>query len=194
MNTNLLIGGTRFKIVDFSELFGIVSEFVLLSAGPRVRGERRRRAIELMAELRRWDFTSIEISELSGGAWSETSVRVYTPEWGVVDEQKKLVKENMMNLLRETVLANRVIGDLEWMRALDVSAKSKGSSVEQLAELDSLLEPLGIKRGEIGILVAASRSMAENETTPEALVAQMDVDAELEKRELTKPVRGILLE
>ena len=59
-------------------LWSWIKEYVEISMEHPVRGERLRRAIWLMIELRRCGFSSGELEELSGGRWKGSTIRGYT--------------------------------------------------------------------------------------------------------------------
>jgi hypothetical protein len=59
-------------------MWDVIREFVWISLERPVRGERLRRAIQLMVELRKCGFSSGELAELSGGRWKSSTIREYT--------------------------------------------------------------------------------------------------------------------
>jgi hypothetical protein len=176
-------------------LFDVVREFVALSGSGGVRGRSLDRARELMVVLRRAGFDSAEISLLSGGRWPAGNIRTYSRGWGGVDDSLVMEKEGIMASLRGLASSGMGVGDVDVVLALDRSVKAKGSSLEEVAELNGHLGDFGIKPGEVGELVKLSRDLKLAPLTPGAVKDWMAVDEDLEARkaELEK-VKGEITE
>ena len=134
---------------------------------------------KLMTLLRKSGFSSSEISELSGGKWSSTLVRQYTRGWGEVDEELDEQRKSMIGYLRELVSSKKGIDDVEHVLALDRSVMAKGSSLEEVAELNSNITNLDVQPGEIGKLVSLSREMLEKNLSIDTVLHWMKLDQEL---------------
>jgi hypothetical protein len=105
-----------------------------------------------------------------------------------------MTKERLMLSLRKLASSPYDIEDLDWMHDLDNSVKAKGSSLEEVAELDADLGKIGLNRGEVGKLVELERRLEYAHTTPAAVMAQMDLDEKLSAEGYTEPIRRRLLE
>ncbi len=117
-------------------LLNLVREFVALSGESKWGGDSLPRVKELMVGLRRRGFTSLEVSELSGNRWKDSVVRGYTRDWGgVVDVSEKT---RIMSALRELVSSNYTIESVEWFTKVDESIRLKQSTLEEVAELETL--------------------------------------------------------
>ena len=174
-------------------LFNIVRRFVALSGQVGVKGSDPS-VRELMAVLRRGGFSSSQISELSGGKWSGTLVRQYTVDWGGVDESLDVQRHRMMVVLRKLVSSGMDVEDVEFAMITDRSARAKGSSLEEVAELNSSLGMLDLQRGEVGRLVALSRELLEEDLNPGMVRAWMTIDQELVEDGFNKTARRLMHE
>jgi hypothetical protein len=174
-------------------LFDVVREFVALSGSGGVRGRSLDRARELMVVLRRAGFDSAEISLLSGGRWPAGNIRTYSRGWGGVDDSLVMEKEGIMASLRGLASSGMGVGDVDVVLALDRSVKAKGSSLEEVAELNGHLGDFGIKPGEVGELVKLSRDLKLAPLTPGAVKDWMAVDEKLAAEGFSKELRGFIL-
>ena len=176
-----------------SVLFDAVRRFVALSGQVGVKGSDPS-VKELMAFLRRGGFSSSQISELSGGKWSGTLIRQYTVDWGGVDDSLDVQKQSIMVVLRELVSSGMGVEDVEFANSLDRSARAKGSSLGEVAELNLNLGMLDLQRGEIGRLVMLSRELVEQGLTPGMVRAWMTMDQELVEDGFNKTARRLMYE
>jgi hypothetical protein len=174
-------------------LFDAVCEFAALSDMVGVKGSDHR-VVELMVNLRRSGFSSPQISELSGGKWSDTLIRQYTRGWGGVDDSLSLQRESLTESLRKLASSGRGVEDVEAVLSLDKSVKAKSSSLEEVAELNSILGILDLRRGEIGKLVTLSRELEERVLTPNTVQAWMTLDQELAEEGFNKAARDFIHE
>jgi len=174
-------------------LFNIVRRFVALSGQVGVKGSDPS-VRELMAVLRRGGFSSSQISELSGGKWSGTLVRQYTVDWGGVDESLDVQRHRMMVVLRKLVSSGMDVEDVEFAMIMDRSARAKGSNLGEVAELNSNLGKLDLRRGEIGKLVVLSRELMEQGLTPGMVRAWMTIDQGLVEDGFNKNARKLMHE
>ena len=186
------------KVIFFSGfsssvLFDTVRRFVALSGQVGVKGSDPS-VKELMAALRRGGFSSSQISELSGGKWSGTLVRQYTVNWGGVDDSLDDQRHRMMVVLRELVSSGMDIEDVEFAMIMDRSARAKGSNLSEVAELNSSLGMLDLRRGEIGKLVALSRELVEQGLTPGMVLAWTMIDQGMVEDGFTKNARKLMHE
>jgi len=174
-------------------LFDAVRRFVALSGQVGVKGSDPS-VRELMAVLRRGGFSSSQISELSGGKWSGTLVRQYTVDWGGVDESLDVQRHRMMVVLRKLVSSGMDVEDVEFAMIMDRSARAKGSNLGEVAELNSNLGKLDLRRGEVERLVALSRELLEQGLTPGIVRAWMTIDQGLVEDGFNKNARKLMHE
>jgi hypothetical protein len=122
-------------------LLGLVREYVKLSRRDEVRGTDLKRARQMMGVLRRFGFSSEDVSQLSGGRWDSASVRAYTSGWG--GEVNSVAKDRVLNALMDLASSNRSVEDVERFINVERSVKFKGSSLERVADIDVNLGVIG---------------------------------------------------
>jgi hypothetical protein len=167
-------------------LLDLVSEFVALSGESEWGGDSLPRVKELMVELRRRGFTSLEVSELSGGRWADSVVRGYTRGWGgVVDVSEKM---RIMSALRRLVSSNYTIESVEWFTKVNESIGLKQSTLEEVAELNKNMGDLGLVPGEVGEMLAVSRSVREEPGGVKGVRDRVVLDKELRDKGVTHEV------
>ena len=167
-------------------LLDLVREFVALSGESEWGGDSLPRVRELMVELRRRGFTSLEVSELSGGRWADSVVRGYTRDWGgVVDVSEKT---RIISALRKLVSSNHTIENVEWFMKVDESIGLKQSTPEEVAELNKNIGDLGIVPGEVGKMLAVSRLVREEPGGVKGVRDRIALDTELRNQDVTHEV------
>jgi hypothetical protein len=167
-------------------LLDLIREFVALSGESAWGGDSLPRVKELMIELRRRGFTSLEISELSGGRWADSVVRGYTRDWGgVVDLSEK---KRIMSELRKLVSSKHTVEDVELFTEVEKSIKLKQSTPEKVAELNSNMGDLGLAPGEVGEMLAVSRSVREEPGGVVGVRNRIALDKELRDQGVTHKV------
>jgi hypothetical protein len=159
-------------------LIDAVRRFVALSEQVGVKGSDPM-VKELMVSLRKSGLSSSQISELSGGKWSGTLVRQYTIGWVGVDEILDNQRKSLMITLRELASSGKDIMDVEHILVLDRSVRARGSSLEEVVELNLNLRNLDLRSGEIERLVTSSRELLEQHLTPSMVQGWMTIDQEL---------------
>ena len=169
-------------------LLDVVREFVALSSMGDVSGSDLARAKLLMAQLRRAGFKGGEISALSGGVWKASSVRVYTGEWGEVDQVLYKQRDELMGSLRKLASSKNTIGDVEWFIAVDASIKLKGSTPADVAELNTNMGLLGLKPGDVGQMLEVSRQVKEEPGGIAGVRERIKLDGELGEVGITQKV------
>jgi hypothetical protein len=174
-------------------LFDEVRRFVSLSNRFGVKGSNPQ-VKELMTLLRRSGFTSSDINELSGGKWSSTLVRQYTSDWGGVDKELDEQRTSLMTSLRELVSSGNTIEDVEHVLTLERSVRAKGSSLEEVSELNSNLRDLDMRPREIVNLVSLSRELMQKRLSLDVVQYWMSLDQELVENGLSREARGFLVE
>ncbi|MCX6641963.1 MAG: hypothetical protein NTV15_01050 [Candidatus Bathyarchaeota archaeon] len=167
-------------------LLDLVREFVALSDESEWGGDSLPKVKELMMELRRRDFSSFEVSELSGDRWSSSIIRVYTKGWGVVTDLSE--KKRLFSDLRKLASSRHSLEDVEWFNRVDGSITRMGSTPEAVAELNTEMEKLGLAPGEAGEMLTVSRQLRDE---PGGIVGVKDriaLDKELRDQGITHNV------
>jgi len=170
-----------------------VHRFVALSKQVGIKGSDPK-IKELMNTFRKSGFSSSQISELSGGRWSSTLVRQYTKNWKRVDIELDTQRKILITTLRELVSSNNDIKDVEKYLRLEKTVNAKGSNLQELAELNSILGDFELHPREIGKLVELSRVLLEQGLNPNTLQYWIRLDQELVEDGFNKQVRMKLYE
>lgn len=153
----------------------VVREFVALSKvewgyGDPLEGRVR----ELMCELRRGGFLSREVSELSGGRWSMSTVRDYSSGWGGVADSSE--KVGLMGVLRGLASSGCSVEDVSRFLTMERSVRAKGSSFEDVAELDSVLRASG---SDPEVLLRMSRELIAWRLSVKQVRERIDFESEM---------------
>jgi len=109
-----------------------ITELRDLSKKKPLHGENQVRAKQLMTELRAQGFTNKEICDLTGGGWSEPTVKSYTKGISVEDAT---AKKEAMSLLREMVSRNLTLDDVSKSLSMDDKLKDEGVTFDELSSL-----------------------------------------------------------
>jgi hypothetical protein len=169
-------------------LIDAVQRFVTLSKQYGIKGSDPL-VKEIMTTLRRSGFSSHQISELSGWKWSSTLVRQYTRDWNGVDEELDTQRKTLLTPLRELVSSNISLNDIKKNLRLEKSVKAKGSSIEEVAELNSILKVLDLHSREVMRLVSISRTLLEQNLNPNTVQYWITLDQELIEDGFNKEAR-----
>jgi len=110
----------------------IISELSSLARRRPLRDDELKRAKELMIKLREAGFTNAEISELTGGGWSESTVKSYTRGVGVRDPSPR---ESAWGTLSQMVSMGLTLKDVEVAISVKKSLDSRGVGLEEASEL-----------------------------------------------------------
>jgi len=110
----------------------IVSELSLLAKKKPLRDDELKRAKELMIKLKEMGFTNAEISELTGGGWSETTIKSYTRGVGVKDPSPR---EGAWVTLSQMINMGLTLEDVEEAISVKKGLEAKGVSLEEVTEL-----------------------------------------------------------
>lgn len=124
----------------------IIGELLQLARRKPLSREDLARARRLMNRLRELGFTNREVAELTGGGWSEPTVKLYTRGSRVRDPAPK---NNALKLL--TMLVDRGLSLADVERALKVvdRLENSGISVEEVSTLLETLKRNGISLDEL---------------------------------------------
>lgn len=156
-------------------LLDLVREFVAISGESAWGGESLPRARELMLDLRKRGFTSVEIAELSDWRWDDSVVRGYTSDWGGVSDMVE--KKMVISELRKLVSSGRTLDDVETFVSVDRLLKARGSSFEKVAD-ESVK---AMERGDsFEGLSKLNEELDSNKTTVLLLMHYMNVEKKFE--------------
>ena len=114
--------------------------------------------------------------------------------WGGVDKELDNQRKSLMTPLRELVSSGKGIDDVERVLSLDRSVRAKGSSLEEVAELNSNLMNLDMLPREIGLLLALSRQLLDQHLNPGSVKVWMSLDRELVEDGFNKTARMLMRE
>jgi len=112
----------------------IISELSSLARRRPLRDDELKRAKELMIKLREAGFTNAEISELTGGGWSESTVKSYTRGVGVRDPSPR---ESAWGTLSQMVNMGLTLKDVEVAISVKKSLDSRGVGLEEAWKAES---------------------------------------------------------
>lgn len=114
------------------ELEEIVGELLLLARRKPLKDRDLARARELLVKLKEMGFTNREISELTGGGWSEPTVKMYTRGVVVKDPSPK---ENASRILSQVVGMGLTLKDVEVAVSMKTDLDAKGVGFEDVSTL-----------------------------------------------------------
>jgi predicted nuclease with TOPRIM domain len=103
-------------------------------------------------------------------------------------------RKSLVTALRDLASSGKGVEDVEHVLSLDKSVRVKGSSLEEVAELNSSLGGLDLRRGEVGRLVTLSRELGDADLTPRIINAWMTLDEELVADGFNKGARRLISE
>ena len=115
-----------------SELEGVLAKLRDLAGRKPLPDKDLKRAKELMARLRKMAFTNQEISELTGGAWAESTIKPYLRGVTVEDPSPK---DNAIKLLTEVVDRGLTLDRVEGALSLSEGLRVKGLIIEDVSGL-----------------------------------------------------------
>jgi predicted nucleic acid-binding Zn-ribbon protein len=115
-----------------SELERIVEELNLLAERKPLKGNDLDRAKELMIMLREMGFTNKDISMLTGGKWSEPTVKIYTKGSSIKDSS---IKDDALTMLYHMINKGLTIDDVKLTINVKGALDSKGVSLNDLLAL-----------------------------------------------------------
>jgi len=161
--------------VGSSEIEDLVARYVALASKPVLSKAEHKEAQEVMRSLREAGMSIQEISRLSNGRWSESTVKGYCP--GIRPAGRGPWKD-ATDLLEELRSRNLTLEDVTRALAIDTDAKSRGIQLSQLAgvmaaadasswdatELVDWIKECGeqnLKVRDVGRLLAQSRELEE---------------------------------
>jgi phage shock protein A len=110
----------------------LAQTFVTLAGKPTLSKAEHEEARELMRQLKKSGMTNEEISELSKGKWTTSTVKFYTP--GIKPAQPSSW-QNAASLLDSLISADMTLDDVETAVNLHADLKSSGVSIDQMVNL-----------------------------------------------------------
>ena len=99
------------------------------------------RAKELMITLRQKGYTNNDISKLSGGAWSENTVKLYTRGTDVVDSTSK---DEAVKIISEMVKSGLTLNEVSEAVSLKDYLDAENISLEDIVSLIQDLKSSGL--------------------------------------------------
>jgi hypothetical protein len=151
----------------------------MLSSKKPLAKEELDRAKELMVKLREFGFTSLEISRLTNGGWSEPTVKLYTRGSKVKDRS---LKDEAMNLLSELADRGLALENVERTLSATRELEGKGLSIKEVSEF--LIEA---KRGKLRVeeIIKVFKEARDAKLTIQAIKEVLKYKGELESEGLT---------
>jgi DNA repair exonuclease SbcCD ATPase subunit len=119
----------------------IIKELSSLARRKPLKEEDLGRAKELMIKLKEMGFTNAEISELTGGGWSEPTIKSYTRGAAVKDLSPK---EVALGTLTRMVDAGLKLEDVEVAISVKKTLEAKGVGLEDVSEFLSEVKKSGV--------------------------------------------------
>ena len=110
----------------------LAKEFATLAGKPTLAKAEHEEARELMRQLKKSGMTNEEISWLSKGKWTTSTVKFYTP--GIKSAQPSSW-QNAISLLDSLISASMTLDNVEMAVSLHADLKSSGVSIDQMVDL-----------------------------------------------------------
>lgn len=110
----------------------LAQKFVILAGKPTLSKAEHEEARELMRQLKKSGMTNDEISELSKGKWTTSTVKFYTP--GIKSAQPSSWQD-AVGSLDSLISADMTLDDVEITINLHDDLKSNDVSIDQMVDL-----------------------------------------------------------
>lgn len=110
----------------------LVKEFISLASKQTLSKAEHEEAKELMRQLKKSGMTNEEISKVSKGKWTTSTVKYYTPGIKIVDAG---LWQDAVSLLDNLVSAGMTLDDIETATNLHEDLESSGVSTDQVVDL-----------------------------------------------------------
>ena len=146
------------------------------------------RAKELMITLRQKGYTNNDISKLSGGAWSENTVKLYTRGTDVVDSTSK---DEAVKIISEMVKSGLTLNEVSEAISLKDYLDAENISLEDIVSLLQDLKSSGLVLKDI---IQLNRSIKVEGLSLKQLIELFMYKLELEKAGFTVEVLKQLLQ
>jgi len=169
------------------ELEDAVRELLRLAGMKPLSSEDLKRAKELMRRLREMGWTNVEVSELTDGGWSESTVKPYTRGVKVKDRNPK---GNVTSLFAELVSRGLSVEDVESVLSVGREIEARGVIFDDVAEV---LEDSRKQGVDVEDLVGLCRDVKEAALTLPQIKELLSYRADLESLRITgEGIRDLL--
>lgn len=157
----------------------LVRKFVALASKTILSKAEHSEARQLMQKLKEAGMSNEEISKLSNGKWSLSTVKFYTP--GIKPVQPSPWK-NAVALLDSLISTNMTLDDVDTAVTVFEELDSKGINLEQV--IDLLLMAASASVG-LGTMVEQHKALKEFKLSPEDIANLLALKKELETKGLS---------
>ncbi len=157
----------------------MVSRLTNLSAKSTLSKVEHEEVRTLMRQLKAAGFSNDEISEISNGKWTPSTVKFYTP--GIKPAQPS-PWQNAVTLLDSLISNNMTLGDVETAVAVFKELDSKSTNLEQVIDLLLKVESASV---DLDTMVEQHKSLKEFELSPEDIANMLALKKELEAKGLS---------
>ena len=162
-----------------SDLEAIVKRFVALAGMPILSKAEHEEARNLMRDLKTAGMSNQEISNLSGGRWSESSVKGYTKHVRPADTA---VWQNVVDLLRNLIANDMPIEEVRKLQELATALNKRGVSIDDVADFLQAADSASI---DVGCLIQKLRGLNDEGVTPRAITEVVTLKEQLEENGFT---------
>ena len=156
-----------------------VRELVKLGQTRPLPTEKMDAVKNLMKRLREAGFTNREISDLTGGAWSESSAKSYTKGTEV---KSRNTKKRATEVVTELVGRNLTLDDVEQTLTIRDCVKARGLSFE---EVPAFLEEIRKNKVALRDLLDFYQGLKKSGITFNQLIEQLSFKSELDRLGVT---------
>lgn len=157
----------------------LAAQLVNLANKPTLSKAEHAEARKLMKFLKEAGMSSEEISKLSNGKWTPSTVKFYTP--GIKPAQPS-PWQNAVALLDSLISTNMTLDDVETAVTVFEELDSKGINLEQVIDLLLKAESASV---DLGTMVEQHKALKEFELSPEDIANMLALKKELEAKELS---------
>ncbi|MFC1972014.1 hypothetical protein ACFLVE_01225 [Chloroflexota bacterium] len=157
----------------------MVKKFVGLATKSSITKPEQDEARQLMRDLKEAGMSNEEISKLSNGKWTQSTVKFYTP--GIKPAQPSLW-QNAVALLDSLISTNMTLEDVDTAVTVFEDLGSKGINLEQVIDLLLVAESTSVG---LGTMVEQYKALKEFKISPEDIAKLLALKKELEIKELS---------
>jgi len=153
----------------------LVKKFVNLASKETLSKTEHVEARKLMCELKKSGMSNQEISTLSGGKWSESTVKGYTK--GVKTENTS-PWQNIAGLLHDVIKTGMGLDDLDTAVVIMEDLKERGVTLDDIAEILLTVDSASIS---LEILVQLAKTIKEGGLKPNDVTDTVEMKKRLEE-------------
>jgi predicted nucleic acid-binding Zn-ribbon protein len=128
--------GTNDKLIQEA-----IAELQLLALKKPLQGYDLSKAKQLMGTLREAGYTNLEVSELTDGAWTKPTIKLYTRGVEVKDSS---IKQNEVNMIAEMVRKGLSLDQVQFALSVKTGLDSKGLNFEGVSTFLEAAERAGL--------------------------------------------------